>query len=166
MPLTKPTFRIAIDDLANEHEVGIMPGDQLRAEVEGNRRGLVEPSKQAMMLTFLWLWAACRREGHVETGEKFETFVDRLVAWERVKVDGGDPDDVATVDPTREAASSTPASHFSHTSPESTGSPASTTTPPSSRPLSAVSSPPTTDPASAERFAGDPLTGHRGGSTL
>lgn len=131
MPLIQPTYRIALDDLANEFEVAILPGDQLRAEVEGNRRGLVEPKRQGQLLTFLWLWAACRRLGLVAADEKFDTFVDRLAAWEPVKVpdpDTGEPTD-PTVDPTSEAGSSTSASPSPLASPASTGSPEPTTTP-------------------------------------
>ena len=132
MPLTIPTYRIALDDLANEHEVGIMPGDQLRAETEGNRRGLVEPKRQGQLLTFLWLWCASRRLGLVEQGLKFEPFVDRLIAWEPVKgepdPETGEPVD-ATVGPTVEARSSTPASYSQPDSPASTGSEPPSTTP-------------------------------------
>lgn len=144
MPLTQPTYRIAIDDLANEHEVAILPGDQLRAEVEGNRRGLTEPKRQGQLLTFLWLWSASRRLELVDKGEKFETFVDRLVAWEPVKVpdpETGEPSD-PTVDPTREAGSPTSASHSPLDSPDSTGSDWSTPTPHLS-PVPSVSSSPT-----------------------
>lgn len=137
MPLTRPTYRIAVDDLANEQEVAILPGDQLRAEVEGNRRGLVEPKRQGQLLTFLWLWAACRRLGLVAADEKFEPFVDRLQAWEPVKVpdpETGEPSD-PPVDPTQEAGSSTSASLSlapSQGLPSTTGSPEPTTTPLSS----------------------------------
>ena len=133
MPLYAPTYRIALDDLDHEHEVKVTPADQLRAETEGNRRGLVDPAHQSMLLTLLWLWAAARRVGLVPTEERFEPFVDRLVAWERVKPEEPADDEVR---PTREAASSTPASPSAPDSPESTGSPASTTTPPSSPPPS------------------------------
>ncbi len=131
MPLTQPTYRIALDDLDHEHEVAILPGDQLRAEVEGNRRGLVEPKRQGQLLTFLWLWAACRRLALVDKALAFEPFVDRLVAWEPVKVpdaDTGEPTD-PTVDPTREAGSPTSASPSPLAFPASTGSPEPTTTP-------------------------------------
>lgn len=135
MPLTIPTYRIALDDLANEHEVGIMPGDQLRAETEGNRRGLVEPKRQGQLLTFLWLWSACRRLGLVDTNLKFEPFVDRLVAWEPVKVVETDPvtgEESASdpvLPPTVEAGSSTPASPSQPGSPALTGSEPPSTTP-------------------------------------
>lgn len=124
MPLTQPTYRIAIDDLANEHEVPIYPGDQLRAEVEGNRRGLVEPKRQGQLLTFLWLWAACRRLDLVDKATEFEPFVDRLVAWEPVKHADPETGEEAdpTVGPTREAASPNSASPSPAESPASTGS--------------------------------------------
>lgn len=131
MPLTQPTYLIALDDLDHEHEVAVLPGDQLRAETEGNRRGLVEPKRQGQLLTFLWLWAACRRLGLVDTSDNFELFVDRLVAWAPVKVldeetgESGDP----LVDPTREAGSPTFASHLRAVSPASTGSEPPSTTP-------------------------------------
>lgn len=134
MPLTQPTYRIALDDLDHEYEVAILPGDQLRAEVEGNRRGLVEPKRQGQLLTFLWLWAACRRLGLVAADEKFEPFVDRLQAWEPVQVldpETGEESD-PLVDPTQEAGSSTSASLSLVPSREpasDTGSPEPTTTP-------------------------------------
>jgi hypothetical protein len=121
MPLTQPTYRLAIDDLTNEHEVAILPGDQLRAETEGNRRGLVDAKRQGQLLTFLWLWSACRRLGLVDKDHKFEPFVDRLVAWEPVKDEAGEPD-VVEVPPTPEAGSLTSASPSQPGSPESTGS--------------------------------------------
>lgn len=135
MPLTQPTYRLAIDDLANEHEVAILPGDQLRAETEGNRRGLVEPKRQGQLLTFLWLWSACRRLGLVDKDHKFEPFVDRLVAWEPVKDATGEAA-VVEVPPTPEAESSNSASLSQPASPASTGSPLPSTTPPSSQPPS------------------------------
>lgn len=130
MPLTIPRYRLALDDLANEVEVEVLPGDQLRAEVEGNRRGLTDPKAQTFLLTTLWLWAASRRVGVCEKDERFDRFVDRLVAWDRVKPEG----DEATVDPTREAGPSTSASSSQPGSPDSTGSDSSTMTPPSSLP--------------------------------
>lgn len=142
MPLTQPRYRLALDDLANEHEVAIMPGDQLRAETEGNRRGLVEPKRQGQLLTFLWLWAACRRLGLVDTNLKFEPFVDRLVAWEPVKDPETGEVEPEPVHPTDEAGSSTSASYSQPGSPVSTGSDSSTTTPLSS-PLPSESSSPT-----------------------
>jgi hypothetical protein len=134
MPLTQPTYLIALDDLANEHEVAIVPADQLRAETEGNRRGLIEPKRQGQLLTFLWLWAAARRLDLVDRELKFEAFVDRLVAWEPVRQvdhETGEQTD-AEVPPTFEAGSSTSASSSQADSPASTGSEPSSTTPPSS----------------------------------
>lgn len=134
MPLTIPKYRVALDDLANEVEVEVLPGDQLRAEVEGQRRGLDNPQKQSFLLTTLWLWAACRRMGVCDKAEKFEPFVDRLVAWDRVKPpeEGGDDTAGASVGPTREEESPNSSSPSAPASPASTGSHARTTTPPSS----------------------------------
>ena len=135
MPLTIPKYRLALDDLANETEVDVLPGDQLRAEVEGQRRGLTDHKAQPFLLTTLWLWASCRRLGLIDKAEKFEPFVDRLVAWESVKSATGEPE-AGEVDPTPEAGRSTSASPSLPASPGSTGSEPSTTTPPSSHRLS------------------------------
>lgn len=124
MPLTQPTYRIALDDLDHEHEVAVVPADQLRAEAEGNRRGLVDPKQQGQLLTFLWLWAACRRLDLIAKDLAFDPFVDRMVAWAPVKEpdpDTGEPTD-PTVDPTREAGSPNSASHSRSASLGSTGS--------------------------------------------
>lgn len=140
MPLTQHRYLIAIDDLDTEHEVTILPVDQLRAENEGNRRGLVEPKRQGTLVTLLWLWAACRRVGLVDRESKFEPFVDRLVAWDAVRDAEGEPE-VGEVDPTHEAESSSSASPSLPDSPASTGSEPPSTTPPSSLPPFGSSSP-------------------------
>jgi cell division septation protein DedD len=133
MPLTRPSYRIAFTHSPDEvHVVDVMPADQLRAEVEGNRRNLVDPARQGMLLTMLWLYAAARRLDLAPTDQSFDKFVDTLVAWERVKPDNGD--EVATVDPTRRAGSSIDSSDSAPASPASTGSQPSSTTPPSSPP--------------------------------
>jgi hypothetical protein len=139
MPLTAPRYRIAFAHTPDdEHEVAVTPADQLRAEVEGNRRGLVEPARQGMLLTMLWLWAACRREALAPTDETFDRFVDSLLVWERVK-----PDEPVAVDPTRRAGSSTDSSPSAPGSPASTGSTPSSETPPSSRAATDSSGPTT-----------------------
>lgn len=134
MPLNAPRYRIALANDPNiVHEVTVVPADQLRAEVEGNRRGLVEPARQGMLLTMLWLWAACRRTGLAPTDEAFDRFVDSLLVWERVKVVDVDGLEVSdAVPPTSQAVSSTASSSSQRVSPASTGSQPSTTTPPSS----------------------------------
>ena len=147
MPLTQHRYLIALDNLDDVHEVAITPADQLRAETEGNRKGLVEPKRQGTLVTLLWLWAASRRTGIVGKDEKFEPFVERLAAWDAVKDEAGDPV-VDEVDPTQEAESSTSASSSQPASPASTGSGPSSPILPSS-PLPSDSSPrltPSEDP--------------------
>lgn len=135
MSLHRPAYRIALDTHPDaDLVVEVLPGDQLRAETEGNRRGLVDPGRQAIMLTLLWLWAATRRLDLVDKSTPFDVFVDdRLTAWERVKPTD---DEEQIVHPTQEAASSTPASSSQPAFPDSIGSASSTTTPPSSPPPS------------------------------
>lgn len=129
--LTAPRYRLTLTTAPHvTHDVEVRPADQLRAEVEGNRRGLVEPARQGMLLTMLWLHAACRRQGLVPTDTGFDKFVDTVEAWERVKPDNGD--EVHAVDPTQQAGSSTDSSPSQPESPASTGSQPSSTTPPSS----------------------------------
>lgn len=135
MPLAAPRYRIAFAAAPDDaHEVAVMPADQLRAEVEGNRRGLVEPARQGMLLTLLWLWAACRRTGLAPTDETFDRFVDGLLVWERVK-----DVEANVVDPTQQAGSSTGSSSSPPASPASTGSAPSPTTPLSSPPATGLS---------------------------
>lgn len=141
MPLTQHRFQIALDDLANEHEVVILPVDQLRAETEGNRRGLTEPKRQGTLVTLLWLWAASRRVGLVDKECKFEPFVERLVAWDTDRDEAGAPVEPVEVDPTSEAGSSTSASSSPPASPASTGFEPSSTILPSSLPPYGSSSP-------------------------
>lgn len=143
--LAAPTYRLVFDHTPDEvHVVAVIPRDQLRAEVEGNRRGLVDPSAQGMLLTLLWLHAAARRLDLAPKDQPFDPFVDTLAAWERVKPAA---DEVQAVDPTRLAGSSTDSSPSPHASPVSTGSEPSTTTPPSSPPATGSSGPmtPTTE---------------------
>lgn len=144
MPLAAPRYRIAFTHAPdNVHDVVVMPADQLRAEVEGNRRGLVEPARQGMLLTMLWLWAAARRLALAPTDQPFDRFVDDVAAWERVKPDNGD--EVEAVDPTRQAGSQTDSSPSQPASPASTGSQPPSVTPPSSPPATGSSGPTTTE---------------------
>lgn len=134
MSLAIPRYRITFtDDPDAVHDVTVLPVDQMRAEVEGNRRGLVDPSRQAVLLTMLWLWAAARRLDLVGKDQAFDPFVNSLLAWERVKPQDGS--EVQTVDPTQPGGSSNDSSSSRPGSPASTGSqPSSATLDSSPRP--------------------------------
>lgn len=96
-------------------------GDELRAELEANKRAL--PITLQLTLTSLMLWAACVRLGHFPGG--YDEFRNGgLVEYRRVPQSGQE----AAVDPTHEAAPSGPASPSPHTSPASTGSTPTSTT--------------------------------------
>jgi hypothetical protein len=95
MDLPKFNALIADTDEAQpptEHEVTIMHGDQLRAELEAPKHGLNDMQAAPMHFTTLWIWAALLRT-HVITDD-FRTFKGRLLAIEAV-------DDDEPVDPTQ-----------------------------------------------------------------
>ncbi len=78
-------------------------GDELRAELEANKRAL--PITLQLTLTSLMLWAACKRLGHFPgTYDEFRN--GGLVEYRRVP----QSEQEAAVDPTHEAAPSGPAS--------------------------------------------------------
>lgn len=85
-------------DIAQYHYVIVNHADQLRAELEGKRHGIVKAQDSPMHLTSLWLWASLVRTGKYDG--KFAEFKDACVAY--------DPDkepDAADVAPDPTAAS-------------------------------------------------------------
>lgn len=100
MPLKRLIFTVYLDDPDQpdaepiEHVVEVRAGDQLRAELEGKKRGV--KLEDAMHQSHLWVWAAMVRTGTF--AGKFEEFVDRCVQLD------DEPDEV-DVDPTAPAVS-------------------------------------------------------------
>jgi hypothetical protein len=78
---------------ATEYTVEVRGADQLRAELEGKRRGV--HIKDAMHTTYLWAWAAMIREGNLDPKTSFTAFMERAVQVE------GDADSATPVDPTQ-----------------------------------------------------------------
>lgn len=77
MPLNRQSYTVALDtpDGRVEHVVDVGPGDQLRAELEGKRRGLLPKGISGNPLVFssLCVYYACVRAGHTDTD--FERFI-------------------------------------------------------------------------------------------
>lgn len=92
-----PKFRVLLQegDDQVEHEVTILHGDQLRAELEAPRHGLTDMGAAPMHFTTLWCWAALART-HVITDD-FRAFKPKMLALEAV-------DDDTEVDPTQTGA--------------------------------------------------------------
>jgi hypothetical protein len=97
MPLERRFFNVLIerDDTDEEYRVEVRGVDQLRAELEGKRRGV--HIKDAMHTTYLWAWAASIREDRIDPKTSFTDFMTAVVQVE------GDEEETETVDPTRPA---------------------------------------------------------------
>lgn len=116
--LKKTTYRYELEGvdettaLTSElFEVTPILADLLRAELEGPKHGILDPKRQAIHLTVLWLWSAGLRNGQHELD--FRTFRDRCLNFEVVaETDGtevqGVPPTLA-VSPTASPSSSPPA---------------------------------------------------------
>jgi hypothetical protein len=104
MPLTLPTYAVVLDVADGdpvEFTVTVRHGDRLRAELEAPRH-LPPHATDARRYSFhtmtLWVWAAAVREGKFGGGAR--EFIDAALD---VSPETIDPDEVATVDPTRTA---------------------------------------------------------------
>lgn len=130
MPLPRNVFDLDLlvdGALVELRGITVTHGDELRAELEGSRRGV--PVTLPLALTSLMLWAACVRLGHF-TGRYDEFKHDGLVEYRKVT----DPTDVdiagsESLDPTPEVEPTGPASSSPHTSPASSTGSTPTSTP-------------------------------------
>lgn len=127
MPLPRNVYDADLDvdgRLVEVRRITLTHADELRAELEGHKRGIPQVP---IALTSLMLWAACVREGHY-AGNYTEWKAGGLVQFRKVtdaEQNGIEP----AVGPTDEAEPSGPASASPTTSPEPpTGSPASPST--------------------------------------
>lgn len=117
MPLNRDVFDVDLADadgnLTEHRGVVLTHGDELRAELEGHKRGI--PLNLSLHLTSLMLWAGCVRLGHY-AGKYDEWKNGGLVTYRRAE-------EPTPVDPTHGAEPSGPASPSPATSPDSsTGS--------------------------------------------
>lgn len=126
MSMTLPRYRVLVadpdhpadPDHASEHEVTILHGDQLRAELEGPRNALPGMDVAPMHGITLWIWAALLRTHALDV--PFQEFMQRMLGFEDLEPDSGAlPGDPATpADPTRPAALSGSPSPSPSTGPE------------------------------------------------
>lgn len=114
--LPRTTYRAELTNSAdpdNPTIVELTPilADLLRAELEGPKHGLRDPSVHSLHFTVMWLWSAALRAGAFEGG--FPEFKAALVNFEPVKaVDA----QVQGVPPTPAAGDTEPHSPLPHTS--------------------------------------------------
>jgi hypothetical protein len=89
----RPTFTVELQD-GTTHTVGVVLGDQLRAELEAPRHGIpTDPAKSPLHTATLWVWAAMARHGFTALG--FQAFQAECVAIARAT-----EDQLVPVDPT------------------------------------------------------------------
>ena len=123
MPLTADRYRVLMTD-DTEHEVTVLHGDRLRAELEGPRQGLPPMQSAPMHYVTLWLWASLTRTKTIE--EPFQGFAEKVVTFEEIEdIDQGDAPETAA-DPTPAGRPTGSRSTSDTTSRASTGSPLST----------------------------------------
>ncbi|GEP40613.1 hypothetical protein NPS01_42760 [Nocardioides psychrotolerans] len=138
MTMTLPRYTVLVADVehpgdpdhASEHQVTILHGDQLRAELEGPRNMIPGMDKAPMHGITLWLWAALMRTHAVD--QPFQEFLPRLLAFEdATQTAAADVDGLATpADPTQPPVGSGSPSVSPSTSVTSTdGWPVSSPTP-------------------------------------
>lgn len=80
--LKRTTYRYELES-GEVFEVTPILADLLRAELEGPRHGIKDPSSHAIHTTVLWLWSAGLRAGQHELD--FQTFKAAVVNFEPVK---------------------------------------------------------------------------------
>jgi hypothetical protein len=98
MPLPRQRFQVelATEDGERIHQVEILNGDQLRAELEGPRHGMTDPKARPQHYATLVCWAALSRTGDYDG--TFRDFMAECALIELVKKEGAE-----LVDPTRPA---------------------------------------------------------------
>lgn len=102
---------------ATEHEVTILHGDQLRAELEAPRQGIPAMDTAPMHGITLWIWAALMRTHVID--QPYQDFVPRLLGFEETETGDTLPGDVAgPADPTLPVAPSGSPSPWPSTGPE------------------------------------------------
>jgi hypothetical protein len=103
MTLHRPTYLIEVLDTPDAtdgvvHEVSVLFGDQMRAELEASRN-MIDLQSQAFAVTGLWCWAALARTGR--TDHRWQDFQHLIAAVEKVTPPTADGDGL---DPTRAGA--------------------------------------------------------------
>lgn len=121
MSMSLPRYRVLVADPehpedaahATEHDVTILHGDQLRAELEAPRNSLPGMDVAPMHGITLWIWAALVRSHVLDV--PFQEFLPRMLGFKDLGEDNGAfPGEPATAaDPTRRvlAYASPSASH-------------------------------------------------------
>lgn len=95
MAVKIPHYRVLLaaaehpDDVAQavEHEIYVLHGDQLRAELEAPRNGIPAMDQAPMHNITLWIWAALMRTHVID--QAFQEFRSRLLGFDEIKP--GDP---------------------------------------------------------------------------
>lgn len=103
--LKRPIYHVWLERDGAEpdyHRVVVNGTDQLRAELEGRKLGLVKLEQAPMHLTALWLWASLTRTGSIDLA--FPAFRDALLSFDPAKDDDGELAD-EPVDPTAASTS-------------------------------------------------------------
>lgn len=111
MTMTLPRYNVLVadpenpgdPDHASEHQVTILHGDQLRAELEGPRNAIPTMDVAPMHGITLWIWAALVRTHAID--QPFQEFRERLLAFEDATPDtGAQPGEAPSpADPTQPA---------------------------------------------------------------
>jgi hypothetical protein len=127
MPLTVERYLVLIQSSPDadpvEHEVALVNGDRLRAELEGPKHGISSPQTSPMHYMALCLWSACLRAKVVEDVD-FPAFKDILLNFDEVPQVAqfpGDPEVVDDLGPTP-AGTGSPSSSPASTDPSNSGS--------------------------------------------
>lgn len=141
MSIALPRYRVLIADPehpedpahAAEHDVTILHGDQLRAELEQPRNGLPGMDVAPMHGITLWIWAALLRTHVLPLGTDVQEFLVRMLGFEDLGEDNGAfPGAPATAaDPTQRVAGYASPSPSPSTGPAPSTAGSETTPPPS-----------------------------------
>jgi hypothetical protein len=128
MPLTVDRYTLLLapspDADPVEHEVALVNGDRLRAELEGPKHGIHNPATSPMHYMTLCLWAACLRSKVLEDVD-FPTFKDQCLEFaevEQVEAFPGDDPAPDPMGPTQAGDIASPSSSPASSDPSSFGS--------------------------------------------
>lgn len=127
MPLTVEKYRVLLTESPDaepvEHEVAVVNGDRLRAELEGPKHGITSPATYPMHYMTLCLWASCLRSKLIED-VAFPEFKDMCLNFDEVEAAPAFPGEDAPADPMgpTAAGTSSPSSSPESSDPSSSGS--------------------------------------------
>lgn len=130
MALTVPRYGVIVadenhpddPDHATYHEIRILNGDRLRAELEAPAHGIFDAEEVPQHVVSLWIWAALMRTHIIE--QKFGDFLPRLLHWgdlDKNQAPDAPAEPGSPGDPTRPGALTTAPSNSPSTSATSAG---------------------------------------------